>query len=127
MAAKLKLVDTSGGGSPRPLGQHGAALWRRIVQEYDVSDEAGRELLCLACQALDRAEACREVIDEHGEAFIVQPSGMVRQNPLLRDELANRSFVAKTLERLGVNSEPTKPVGRPTGSWQYEKAPKQSA
>ena len=127
MASKLKLVDTSAGGPPRPLGPPGAALWRSITRDYDVTDAAGIELLCLACQALDRAEECREVIDEHGAAFIVQPSGMIRENPLCKTELANRAFVSKTLERLGVNDAPKLANGRPPGSWSYEKAEKSSA
>jgi hypothetical protein len=125
MAAKLKLIDSSAGGPPRPLGQHGAALWRSIVTDYDISDAAGIELLCLACQALDRAEACRAIIDEHGEAVAV--NGAIRANPLLRDELSNRAFVSKCLERLGVNQEPTKASGRPPGSWSYEKAKVETA
>jgi hypothetical protein len=127
MAAKFKLIDSSAGAPPRPLQQHGMALWRSIVTEYEVSDAAGRELLCLACQALDRAEECRALIDKHGEAVIHKDTGVIRQNPLLRDELANRSFVAKTLERLGVNQEPTKASGRPPGSWSYEKAKVETA
>jgi hypothetical protein len=122
----LKLVETKSGGPPRPLGKHGTALWRSIRCEYDVTDAAGVELLCLACQALDRAEACREKIDEMGEVGIVNGAA-VREHPLLRHELTNRSFVAKTLERLGVNQEPTKANGRPTGSWQYEKAEVETA
>ena len=46
MAGKLKLVETTPGGPPRPLGKHGMALWRSIVTEYDVTDAAGIELLC---------------------------------------------------------------------------------
>jgi hypothetical protein len=117
---KLKLVDSNSGGPPRPLERHGMGLWTRICRDYDISDAAGIELLCLACQALDRAEACREIIDENGEATINE-AGVIRENPLMKVELANRAFVAKTLERLGVNTEPTKANGRPTGSWNYEK------
>jgi hypothetical protein len=121
MASKLKLIETTKpGGAPRPLGKHGLALWRSITVEYDISDAAGIELLCLACQALDRAEGCRALIDEHGSAIINQDTGVIRQNPLLRDELANRAFVAKSLERLGLNTEPTKANGRPPGSWTHE-------
>lgn len=129
MAAKLKLVDSKPGSPPRPLMRHGQALWNRICNDYDISDAAGIELLCLACQALDRAEKCREVIDEHGAAFIVRPSGMIRLlNPLLRDELANRAFVSKTLERLGVNDAPKLANGRPPGSWSgYAKTEKSTA
>src|SRR5262245_14489282 len=126
MASKLKLV-TSEGGPPRPLNRHGMALWNRITREYDVTDAAGIELLCLACQALDRAECCRSIIDEHGPASI-SDAGIIRANPLLRDELSNRAFVSKCLERLGVNEEPAKANGRPAGSWSgYAKASKPSA
>jgi hypothetical protein len=55
MAAKFKLIDSNAGGPPRPLHQHGMALWSRVTRDYDISDAAGIELLCLACQALDRA------------------------------------------------------------------------
>jgi hypothetical protein len=126
MTAKLKLVDSGAGAPPRPLQQAGMALWRSITGEYDVGDAAGRELLCLACQALDRAEACRDLIDHVGEGSISE-AGIVRANPMLRDELANRAFVGKCLERLGVNQEPVKSVGRPTESWSHAKAPIKSA
>jgi hypothetical protein len=71
------------------------------------------------------SEACRAIIDEHGVAVAV--NGAIRANPLLRDELSNRAFVSKCLERLGVNQEPTKANGRPPESWNHAKAPKQSA
>ena len=114
----LKLIDK--GGPPRPLGKHGMALWRSIMDEYEISDGAGIELLCQACQGLDRAEACREQIDQMGECGIVNGVA-VKEHPLLKIELANRSFVVRTLERLGLNSEIPKVSGRPTGSWQHEK------
>ena len=44
---------------PRTLGHHGASLWNRIMCEYDIADAGGRELLALACQQLDRAEALK--------------------------------------------------------------------
>jgi hypothetical protein len=41
---------------PRTLGEPGRSLWDRVMAEYDIADSGGRELLALACQALDRAE-----------------------------------------------------------------------
>jgi hypothetical protein len=120
MASKLTLIDTKPGSPPRPLLRHGQALWNRITRDYDVTD-AGIELLTLACQALDRAEACREIIDPYGAASIIETTGRIIANPMLRDELANRAIVSKTLERLGVNQEPTQANGRPPGSWTHEK------
>jgi phage terminase small subunit len=117
MAAKLKLIDSSAGGPPRPLGPAGQALWRRICGDYDISDAAGVELLTLACEALDRAQACREVIDRHGVAQVHKDSGVIRENPLCKIELANRSYVAKQLERLGINEAPVKAIGKPPMTW----------
>lgn len=83
--------------------------------EYDICDAGGRELLALACQALDRAERLREQIDLDGE--VIRTHGMVRNHPALKDELACRAFVARTLARLGLDVEPVRPtVGRPAGS-----------
>jgi hypothetical protein len=115
MTARLKLIENTG-GPPRPLGKHGMALWRSIMAEFQIDDAAGIELLTLACQALDRSEACRRRIDKDGEVSVVE-GRPVREHPLLKSELANRSFVTKTIERLGLNSEAPKLNGRPAGSF----------
>src|SRR5262245_34192461 len=107
MATKLRFVE---GGPPRPLGVHGRALWDRIQNEYDITDAGGVELLTLAAQSLDRAEGCRELIDRHGEA-VISDVGIVKENPLMKTELACRAFAAKCIERLGLNAEPAKAVG----------------
>jgi hypothetical protein len=79
-----------------------------------IQDAGGRELLVLACQQLDRAEALKAQIDQEGE--VVQTRNGPRDHPALRHELQARAFVAKTLLRLGLNVEPLRPVpGRPAG------------
>ena len=111
----LKVVKPSAraaNGPPRALGAAGMALWQRITAEYDVSDVAGKELLALACAALDRCEALREAIDHDGE-FSVSRTGVMREHPGIKPELAGRAFVAKMLLRLGLDVEPVRPVGRP--------------
>jgi hypothetical protein len=92
---------------PRPLGAHGRALWDCVQSEYRIGDSAGVELLLQACTMLDRAEALAAEIATTG--FMLGS----RANPLVRDELAARSFVVRTLQRLGLDLEPAKPVGRP--------------
>src|SRR5262245_35127464 len=96
---------------PRPLGIHGARLWASVHHEYQLQDSGGLELLALAAQSLDRAESCRTRIDRDGE-LIETPGGM-KDHPLLKHELAARAFVARTLQRLGLDVEPVRPVGRP--------------
>jgi hypothetical protein len=99
---------------PGTLGRHGADLWHRITGAYDISDEGGREILYQACMAADRAENLREMIDKNGPLISVR--GGCRENPLLKHELACRSFISRNLQRLGLNFEPLHATpGRPAG------------
>lgn len=85
---------------PRALGKPGMALWHRIAAEYELTDAGSIEQLAQACAALDRAEQCRERIDRDGE--MIEAKAGPRENPLLKHELANRAFVTRTLQRLGL-------------------------
>jgi hypothetical protein len=80
---------------PRTLGAPGLALWNRVQAEYHILDCGGIELLCLAAQALDRAESLSEAIAEDGQTIRTRTG--VRAHPALRDELANRAFITRTL------------------------------
>ena len=97
----------------RKLGEHGSKLWTTITQEYEIVDAGGIEMLTLACQQLDRAEALRKQIDADGE--IVKGTNGPKEHPGLRHELAARAFVVRTLHRLGLDVEPLNKVGRPGG------------
>src|SRR5687768_2242055 len=113
----LKLISATppNAGDLAPnLGDHGLTLWRTVMAEYEIADTGGREMLRQACAALDRAEACAEHISRDGE--VVQTRAGLKDHPALRHELANRSFVVRTLHRLGLDVEPVRPsVGRPPG------------
>jgi hypothetical protein len=90
------------------------------MREYKIQDRGGKELLCQACSALDRAEGLAERIREDG-AVIYTKSGP-KAHPALKEELACRAFVARCPVRLGLNVEPVRPVGRPPASigWKGE-------
>ena len=90
---------------------------RPLQAEYAIRDSGGVELLCLACESLDRASALAACIDADGLTIRTRTS--VKAHPALRDELAARALVARLLTRLGVTTEPTKAAGRPGGfaSW----------
>ena len=111
----IKLVTSTANGTqpPRKLGEQGMSLWATIMSEYDISDRGGIEILVQLCLALDRAEQCAEVITEDGPTISVK--GIMREHPLLKCELANRAFVCRSLQRLGLNLEAVKPIGRPRG------------
>ena len=101
---------------PRPLGPHGASLWQRVQREYMIHDTGGIELLAQACAALDRAENLADAITRDGEV-IHSRTGVPKTHPAVKDELACRAFIVKTLERLGLNVEAIKQPGRPTKSF----------
>jgi hypothetical protein len=102
---KLRVVsgDQTGNKPTRKLGRHGGQLWKNVMDEYQIEDVGGVELLVSACAALDRAEACRATIDRDGE--MIRSKVGPREHPLLRHELASRAFVVKTLRTLGLNVE----------------------
>ena len=100
------------GGPPRPLGDHGAAFWQSVQSEYAIDDTGGIELLAQACAALDRAEECAARIATDG--LTITTNTGVKENPLLKHELANRAFFTRAIQRLGLDVEPVNRPGRPT-------------
>jgi hypothetical protein len=110
----LTLVTSAATGTlpPRALGQHGRSLWDRIMSEYDVSDSGGVEMLLQACAGADLAETLHEEISRDGA--VIRQRGAVRAHPAIKDEIACRAFVTRTLVKLGLNYEPVRPsLGRP--------------
>jgi hypothetical protein len=96
---------------PRKLGAHGLDLWSAIQREYYITDPGGLELLAQACSALDRAEELGARIQADGA--IIHTRNGPKAHPALAAELASRAFLSKQLERLGLNLETVRPIGRP--------------
>jgi hypothetical protein len=118
--AKTPPLTVVGSGStaiqpPRALGNHGMSLWTAIHAEYRIDDRGGVELLAQACAACDRAEALAACVERDGETIRTKTG--IRIHPAVREELACRAFVCRTLERLGLNVESVKAVGRPSGGF----------
>lgn len=113
----LKLVKNTPNSAipPRKLGKHGMDLWRSVTGEYLIDDCGGIELLTGACQSLDRAESCRAQIDRDGEMLKTKTG--LKEHPLLKAELACRAFIARSIQRLGLEFEAVRASpGRP-GIW----------
>ena len=100
---------------PRKLGDLGLSLWQSIQDEYKIDDAAGRELLAQACECADRIGRLAAKIDADGE--VIETENGPKVHPAIKEELAGRNFIVKTLQKLGLNLEPVRTVGRPT-SWQ---------
>jgi hypothetical protein len=81
-------------------------------REYGVADRGGIELLAQACGALDLVEALGEAITRDG-AIVYGRTGP-KAHPAVKDQIAARAFLVRTLERLGITNENNKPgPGRP--------------
>jgi hypothetical protein len=89
---------------PKRLGEAGRALWRSIQAEYAITDAGGIAVLTLACGALDRAAVLQRAI-EHDGATVMTRNGP-KVHPAIKEELACRAYVTRTLARLGVLDEP---------------------
>lgn len=105
--------NSSGIQPPRPLGNHGVALWDKLMAEYRITDCGGLEVLAQICAALDRAEMLAEQVAADGSVIMTKTG--LREHPAIKGERGCRSFVTRNLQRLGLNVEAVKPVGRPGG------------
>jgi hypothetical protein len=97
----------------RPLGEAGQALWDRLQGEYEINDAAGRELLQVAGEAVDRAVSIAARIAREGES--VQTRHGLKEHPCLHAENAARALVLRALRQLGLTDEPIRKPGRPSG------------
>jgi terminase small subunit-like protein len=100
---------------PATLGAAGATLWRSIISEYKIDDSGGLAMLAQICAAEDRATECAAAIAVDGTTIATKRG--IREHPLLKHELAARSFVVRSLHRLGLDIEPKRSVGRPSGTF----------
>ena len=108
----MKLIEEK---PHRPLNAAGLRLWQEILESYTLDDAASLECLLLACETLDRAEILKAEIKKDGAVRRSETSRMVRDHPAIKHELANRAFVAKMLERLGlIHADVRRGVGRST-------------
>ena len=99
--------------SPPPnLGKTGRTLWQSIMSEYDIRDSGGQQMLFQICEAADRVEEFSATIKRDG--LVLRTKSGPKDHPLLRHEQAARSFIIRSLSRLGLDVEPLKAVGRPS-------------
>jgi hypothetical protein len=112
----LTLVnEATTNSTPATLGQAGAKLWQSIKGEYRIDDAGGQAMLLQICKAEDRANEWADTIASDGP--MIRTKTGFKDHPLIKHELAARSFIVRSLHRLGLDIEPTRDsVGRPSGT-----------
>ena len=98
---------------PRKLGPAGLTLWQAVMSEYQIDDIGGTAILLQICLTQDRVEQLAAQIAIDG--CVVYTKSGPKAHPALRDELQGRAFICRNLQRLGLNIETVKPIGRPSG------------
>jgi phage terminase small subunit len=83
---------------PTHLSVKSAALWARLVSDYRL-DAPGLALLQVACEALDRLEQAREVLERDG--LTIGEGGSTRRHPALDIEKQSASIFLRAWRDLG--------------------------
>jgi hypothetical protein len=96
---------------PASLDKTGRTLWQSIMSEYDIQDSGGQQMLFQICEAADRVHEFSSLIARDGA--VVRTKHGPKDHPLIKHELAARSFVVRSLQRLGLDVDPVKAIGRP--------------
>ncbi len=96
--------------SPKPpdhLSREARSLWRRLCDEYGISDAGGLAILAQAGEALDRLRVCQSQIAKDGP-IIIDRFGQQKVHPLLSVERDCRSAFLAAIKALGLDIEPLK-------------------
>lgn len=99
---------------PKPPGHLSPAIkkwWGFIVREFELEQHHLR-LLRLACEAWDRCQQCREIIDRDGVSY-VDRFGAPRLRPECAVERDSRTAFARLVRELNLDSAPGPDSPRP--------------
>jgi P27 family predicted phage terminase small subunit len=109
-------VSTSPGRAPSRLSTEARALWRSIVEQYNLDDPAGLAILATTCEALDRMREAQRTIKRDG-ATVLDRFKQPKIHPATLLERDSRAAVLAGLKALNLDLEPLRDrIGRPAGS-----------
>lgn len=87
---------------PEHLNERSKSLWRQVVVSGKTRTPVWLTLLTTGLEALDRADQCRQAVNEEGLTSTTPRSGAKHTHPLLKIELEARRQAAAILDRLGL-------------------------
>jgi len=90
---------------PRHLSAEAQTWWRRLVDQYELEDDAARLILQTAFEAFDRLRGCQAAIKRDG-AKVTDRFGQDKPHPLLAAERDARSQMLSALKALNLDLEP---------------------
>lgn len=106
------------GDAPAPshLSTEAKGWWRKVVNEYEISDDTGLLLLQTALESFDRMRSAQRVIKREGQS-VRDRFNFPRAHPLLTVERDSRAGMLAALKQMNLDLEPLNDrPGRPSGS-----------
>jgi len=101
---------------PKSLSTEGGAIWKRLLADYEINDEAGLLLLQTGLEAYDRLKQCQKAIARDGPQ-VRDRFNQLKAHPLLPAERASRTQMLAAFKQLHLDIEPLHAQpGRPAGS-----------
>ena len=104
-------LKKSPGTSPDHLSAEAQSWWHRLVEEFELEDDAARLLLQTALEAFDRMRGCQAAIRGDG-AMVQDRFGQHKPHPLLAAERDSRAQMLAALKALNLDLEPLRDAGR---------------
>lgn len=100
--------------APKNLSIEARNWWKKIVNEYEITDEAGLLILQTAFEAFDRMRAAQKIIKKEGMTNSDR-FGQPRMHPACTIERDARGQFMQGLKALNLDIEPLRDIGRPGG------------
>jgi P27 family predicted phage terminase small subunit len=98
---------------PKNLSREARNLWRKIQDEYQISDEAGLLILAIACEAFDRMRQAQDILSNEGMTT-TDRFGQARAHPAATIERDSRAAMLGALKQMNFDLEPLRDgPGRP--------------
>lgn len=101
--------------APKHLSKEAQKLWDKLINEYEIEDEAGLLLLQTAMEAFDRMREAQTIIKVEGMQ-VADRFGQMKAHPLTTVERDARSAMMQAVKSLNLDLEPLNDrPGRPNG------------
>jgi P27 family predicted phage terminase small subunit len=101
--------------APAHLSKEAQRWWKKLVTEYEVTDQAGLLLMQTALEAFDRMREAQEALKTDG-AVMTDRFGQRKQHPAVITERDSRSQMLAALRQLNLDVDPDwDGGGRPPG------------
>ena len=101
--------------APKHLSKEAKLLWKRLLDEYSITDEAGLLILQTAMEAHDRMREAQNIIKAEGMQ-VKDRFDQQKAHPLTTVERDSRAAMLAALKALNLDLEPLNDrPGRPGG------------